>query len=73
MRNSLLTGFISVITCSMFFLSGCGGGSSTQAPAGTKLSGTAAAGAPLVGIVTVKDPLRVAFRLRAVERPRGGP
>ena len=28
---------------------------------------------PSFGIVTVKDPLRVAFRLRAVESPRGGP
>ena len=28
---------------------------------------------PSFGIVTVKDPLKVAFRLRAVEGPRGGP
>ena len=36
------------------FLSGCGGGSSTPA-ASTIISGTAAAGAPIVGTVTIKD------------------
>jgi polyisoprenoid-binding protein YceI len=28
---------------------------------------------PSFGIVTVKDPMKVSFRLRAMERPAGGP
>jgi len=47
---------ISVLALGVFALSACGGGgSSTGTGTGTTISGTAAAGAPIIGSVTIKD------------------
>lgn len=47
-----------VLAAGVGLLAACGGGSDSAAPAATaRISGTAAAGAPLIGQVTVKDAL----------------
>jgi len=47
---------ISVLALGVFALSACGGGgSSSSTGTGTTISGTAAAGAPIIGSVTIKD------------------
>lgn len=56
MRSKCQVSLKALVLCTgLAMLQGCGGGSDAPPPAASTISGTAAAGAPVIGQVTVKD------------------
>lgn len=51
----LISKFFSVMLLTVLALSGCGGGGGSSSTPSTTISGTAAAGAPIIGTVYIKD------------------